>query len=455
MNYILDWVTSNTVEQLPNKDQIVLTPNQVDNRQSTSLVLFGKGAPNYGEGQQENFLRLLENFASPTNTPPDNPTIGQLWYRSDTYQLMICVALNGNPNDWMPIAVWIGETAPTTPFIGQLWFKNSTNNLWIYGDDGIWVPLDNRMMIPVAYNWEYNNLVNLYNTIVGTNVAGSDCSNSYGWGQISLILANKYLPTDPVTNIDWVALLNNWKDIAPIVGVDPNKFNSKGFIIDEPLIVGNTTDAPGANGNEGKGIVTVTEEYELAKSGAAEIFANRFNFNPLYTELQTFAPINRTSFWSGTTYLNIEFQWSSLNEMNNFFLTGGFIKFIPTFNQQVVDKTSTMWKSFIDSLAGGIFIRGCGTYDTIVNSDSSLFVSYFELPDSISPWPNNAPPNSIGKVLYKAHEVWTPTDIGIGGYAEYPMGTDNDLGWADITIEARKKSPENKLQLRITFQNET
>ena len=455
MVYNLDWVTSGTPDELVDKERIVLSPNTVDDRQSTSLVLFGKGAPNYGEGQQENFLRLLENFASPADTAPVNPTIGQLWYQSDRHQLMVCVARNGNPSDWMPIAVWIGETAPPTPFVGQLWFKDSTNNLWIYGDNGVWVPLDNRMMIPVAYNWEYNNMVNLYNMIVASNVAGSDCSNSYGWNQAALALAPKYLPTDPITNDLWVDLLNKWKDIAPIVGVDPNKFNSKGFIIDEPLIVGNTTDAPGANGNEGKGIVTVTEEYELAKSASLEIYANRFNFDPLYLDLQSHASINRTSYWSGDTYLNVEFQWASENEMNNFFLTGGFIKFVPTFNQQVVDKTSTMWKSLIDSLSNGIFIRGCGTYDTVPGSTSSLFVSYFEVPDSIVAWPNTAPANSIGKVLYKAHETWTPTDTGIGGYYADIDGSDNDIGWADITVEARRKTPENKLQIRITFQNET
>jgi len=45
---------------------------------STSLTLLGKLSSNYGENQNENFVRLLENFAY--NTSPINPITGQLWY---------------------------------------------------------------------------------------------------------------------------------------------------------------------------------------------------------------------------------------------------------------------------------------------------------------------------------------------------------------------------------------
>jgi len=64
MTYILDW--SN-----PSKGSITLPDTTVDTT-STSLTLYGLDAPNYGEGQQENFIRMLENFAS--DTPPPRPT---------------------------------------------------------------------------------------------------------------------------------------------------------------------------------------------------------------------------------------------------------------------------------------------------------------------------------------------------------------------------------------------
>jgi hypothetical protein len=48
------------------------------NAVDTSLSLVGRGYPNYGQKFAENFLHLLENFASPI--PPENPIEGQLWY---------------------------------------------------------------------------------------------------------------------------------------------------------------------------------------------------------------------------------------------------------------------------------------------------------------------------------------------------------------------------------------
>ncbi len=59
------------------KAPIVLTPTAVDVT-TTSLGFNGKAALNYGERQQENVLRLLENFAS--GTAPSAPTSGQHWY---------------------------------------------------------------------------------------------------------------------------------------------------------------------------------------------------------------------------------------------------------------------------------------------------------------------------------------------------------------------------------------
>jgi hypothetical protein len=44
----------------------------------TSLLLYGKGVPDYGERIAENLVNVLENFAGPVD--PINPTHGQVWY---------------------------------------------------------------------------------------------------------------------------------------------------------------------------------------------------------------------------------------------------------------------------------------------------------------------------------------------------------------------------------------
>jgi len=62
------------------KQPILLPPTELTTNR-VSIPLIGHGTLNYGETLNENLLRILENFASPT--PPANPTIGQMWYNSD------------------------------------------------------------------------------------------------------------------------------------------------------------------------------------------------------------------------------------------------------------------------------------------------------------------------------------------------------------------------------------
>jgi len=67
--------------------------NEID----TSLSLVGRGYPNYGEKIAENFLHLLENFASPI--PPVNPILGQLWYDTANPDNKVLRIMNGNRAD--------------------------------------------------------------------------------------------------------------------------------------------------------------------------------------------------------------------------------------------------------------------------------------------------------------------------------------------------------------------
>ena len=48
----------------------------------TSLLLYGRDVPNYGERVAENFVQLLENFAGPA--APSAPIEGQLWFDTGT-----------------------------------------------------------------------------------------------------------------------------------------------------------------------------------------------------------------------------------------------------------------------------------------------------------------------------------------------------------------------------------
>jgi hypothetical protein len=54
-----------------------VTDGTIDN-QSTSITLVGRGYTGWGEVFNENFVKLLENFAA--NTQPRNSITGQIWY---------------------------------------------------------------------------------------------------------------------------------------------------------------------------------------------------------------------------------------------------------------------------------------------------------------------------------------------------------------------------------------
>lgn len=71
----------------PLKTGFVVNPGSYNgpggNLSSTSLRLYGRGAVEWGEGVNEDLVRLSEHFASAT--PPPNPITGQMWAETRLY----------------------------------------------------------------------------------------------------------------------------------------------------------------------------------------------------------------------------------------------------------------------------------------------------------------------------------------------------------------------------------
>jgi hypothetical protein len=131
----------------------------------TSLTLVGKGYPNYAQKFAENFLHLLENFASAN--PPANPVEGQLWYDSGNKVLKI---MDGTANSvrW-PNATGIYQQAddPTTSNIsglknGDMWVDTLRNQVKIYSENG-WT-----LIGPCATNLSTDSNGNVVATITTT-----------------------------------------------------------------------------------------------------------------------------------------------------------------------------------------------------------------------------------------------------------------------------------------------
>ncbi len=111
---------------------------------STSLRLPGKGVLNWGEAYINNFVHLLENFAS--STEPRSPQVGQLWYNTGNSVLSVYTVahkwevVNKDTNIEAKFDALVakisasnaGTTPPTTASAGQTWFDTTINVLKVY-----------------------------------------------------------------------------------------------------------------------------------------------------------------------------------------------------------------------------------------------------------------------------------------------------------------------------------
>jgi hypothetical protein len=129
MSYVLS--KSNGTTLLVLNDGIV-------NNDASSITFIGKNVAGYGDAQNENFLHLLENFAS--NIEPRNVIAGQIWY-STIDKLNRPMIYDGA--NWRPMAVSAYSATPVDTLIngagnnvaankpGDFWFDSVNKQLYV------------------------------------------------------------------------------------------------------------------------------------------------------------------------------------------------------------------------------------------------------------------------------------------------------------------------------------
>lgn len=185
--YILTW--KNPAAVSPAKVNVTV-PVGSTVANAASLTFTGKGAANYGKVQQENLMRLLENFAD--STAPQYPTVGQTWYDTTAEVLKLCTS--ASPLTWRSLAgvqvTEVGQPAPGTPSLGDLWFERTgtlSGYLYVYSGIGrfplsganggweqIWPQPDNA-----ALRDEYDEMLGIL-----TLLLGAETTPTFGNGAI-------------------------------------------------------------------------------------------------------------------------------------------------------------------------------------------------------------------------------------------------------------------------------
>lgn len=93
---------------------------------STDITLIGRNYKGFGEFLNENFIKILENFAS--SSAPTSPLTGQLWYDTATDRLQIydglAFKISGGPT--------VASSFPSSPVAGDLFINNQDDQLFFY-----------------------------------------------------------------------------------------------------------------------------------------------------------------------------------------------------------------------------------------------------------------------------------------------------------------------------------
>jgi hypothetical protein len=93
---------------------------------STDLTLIGKNYSGFGEALNENFVKLLENFAE--TSAPVNPITGQIWFDASELKLKVY-----NGTSFVPVSsATISTSQPLTLGVGDLWFDDLNKQLFFF-----------------------------------------------------------------------------------------------------------------------------------------------------------------------------------------------------------------------------------------------------------------------------------------------------------------------------------
>lgn len=144
-----------------NKTDGTLLVDLIDGRfdsDTTDLTLIGRNLKGYGEILNENFIKILENFANVA--APSNPIKGQLWYDTSEGRLKVYDGIIFKSTD----STVVSNIQPAL-VQGDLWINSGTNQLYFF--DGT-----NPILVGPAYTGIQGTSGLIIETITDTSGVG-------------------------------------------------------------------------------------------------------------------------------------------------------------------------------------------------------------------------------------------------------------------------------------------
>lgn len=184
----------------------------------TGLTLIGRNFPNYGDYQNENFVRLLENFASPV--PPSQgvsftPLAGQLWWDTANQRLKVF-----NGVDFVNVSErTTSATAPEANVkLGDQWYDTTNRQLKLWNGTE-W------MVISPLYTYAQRKSGATVETVTDINSVTHTVVNTYTNG--NLISVTSFDPTFVTTSYNSFDYIQPGINLASNVVLNGNVTDSQ------------------------------------------------------------------------------------------------------------------------------------------------------------------------------------------------------------------------------------
>lgn len=154
---------------------------------TTDLIFIGKNYQGFGEILNENFIKLLENFAN--TSAPSKPVEGQLWFDKGEGRLKVYDGSTFRNTD----NVALNAQAPIDKVDGDIWIDSNTKRLYFY-DGGEW-----QLIGP---HYDYSQGINgwVTKTVKDKNGQNKIVNDLFiGGSRVAIYAKETFIPLIPIT----------------------------------------------------------------------------------------------------------------------------------------------------------------------------------------------------------------------------------------------------------------